>query len=92
MLKKMTDFEHSFLQVSHHPPVSALHATDEKENIEMIWCQNVVPKFNGNFYLYFLVLLLLLLLCLLLSYTEENVLLAHEGSEIKICSLSLFRG
>ncbi|KAK7281164.1 hypothetical protein RIF29_08900 [Crotalaria pallida] len=34
-------------QVSHHPPVSALHATDEKENIEMIWCQYPVPKFNG---------------------------------------------
>ncbi|KAF2309712.1 hypothetical protein GH714_004750 [Hevea brasiliensis] len=34
-------------QVSHHPPVSALHATDEKENIEMIWCHNPVPKFYG---------------------------------------------
>lgn len=34
-------------QVSHHPPVSALHATDEKENIEMIWCQYPVPKFYG---------------------------------------------
>ncbi|XP_027338349.1 oxysterol-binding protein-related protein 4C-like [Abrus precatorius] len=35
-------------QISHHPPVSALHATDEKENIEMIWCQQPVPKFNGT--------------------------------------------
>lgn len=35
-------------QVSHHPPVSALHATDEKENIEMIWCQQPVPKFRGT--------------------------------------------
>ncbi|EEF34581.1 Protein KES1, putative, partial [Ricinus communis] len=35
-------------QVSHHPPVSALHATDEKENIEMIWCQHIVPKFYGT--------------------------------------------
>ncbi|XP_027338348.1 oxysterol-binding protein-related protein 4C-like [Abrus precatorius] len=35
-------------QVSHHPPVSALHATDEKENIEIIWCQYPVPKFNGT--------------------------------------------
>jgi len=35
------------LQASHHPPVSALHATDEKENIEIIWCQYPVPKFNG---------------------------------------------
>ncbi|XP_061361671.1 oxysterol-binding protein-related protein 4B-like [Gastrolobium bilobum] len=35
-------------QVSHHPPVSALHATDEKENIEMIWCHFPVPKFTGT--------------------------------------------
>ncbi|KAK7329178.1 hypothetical protein VNO77_23328 [Canavalia gladiata] len=35
-------------QISHHPPVSALHATDEKENIEMIWCQEPVPKFQGT--------------------------------------------
>ncbi|XP_011018206.1 PREDICTED: oxysterol-binding protein-related protein 4B, partial [Populus euphratica] len=35
-------------QVSHHPPVSALHATDEKENIELIWCQKPVPKFYGT--------------------------------------------
>lgn len=35
------------LQVSIDPPVSALHATDEKENIEMIWCQQPVPKFRG---------------------------------------------
>uniref|UniRef100_A0A6N2KGH4 Uncharacterized protein n=1 Tax=Salix viminalis TaxID=40686 RepID=A0A6N2KGH4_SALVM len=35
-------------QVSHHPPVSALHATDEKENIELIWCQHPVPKFYGT--------------------------------------------
>ncbi|KAK8655144.1 hypothetical protein V6N13_107734 [Hibiscus sabdariffa] len=34
-------------QISHHPPVSALHATDEKQNIELIWCQQSVPKFNG---------------------------------------------
>jgi len=35
------------MQISHHPPVAALHATDEKENIEMIWCQRPDPKFNG---------------------------------------------
>ncbi|KAK7329753.1 hypothetical protein VNO77_23930 [Canavalia gladiata] len=35
-------------QVSHHPPVSALHATDDKENIEMIWCHFPVPKFTGT--------------------------------------------
>lgn len=35
-------------QVSHHPPVSALHATDDKENIEFIWCQHPVPKFYGT--------------------------------------------
>ncbi|CAL0330335.1 unnamed protein product [Lupinus luteus] len=35
-------------QVSHDPPVSALHATDEKENIEMTWCQQPAPKFWGT--------------------------------------------
>ncbi|KAI7754500.1 hypothetical protein M8C21_006747 [Ambrosia artemisiifolia] len=35
-------------QVSHHPPVSALHATNEKDNIEMIWCQYAIPKFQGT--------------------------------------------
>ncbi|XP_054807441.1 oxysterol-binding protein-related protein 4C-like [Prosopis cineraria] len=35
-------------QVSHHPPVSALHATDEEQNIEMIWCQQPSPKFCGT--------------------------------------------
>ncbi|XP_021852547.1 oxysterol-binding protein-related protein 4C isoform X2 [Spinacia oleracea] len=35
-------------QVSHHPPVSALHATDETNGIELIWCQHAVPKFQGT--------------------------------------------
>lgn len=35
-------------QVSINPPVSALHATDDKENIEMIWCQKPAPKFRGT--------------------------------------------
>ncbi|KHN17625.1 Oxysterol-binding protein-related protein 4B [Glycine soja] len=35
-------------QVSHHPPVSALHATDDKENIEMTWCHSPISKFNGT--------------------------------------------
>ncbi|XP_004487976.1 oxysterol-binding protein-related protein 4B-like isoform X2 [Cicer arietinum] len=35
-------------QVSHHPALSALHATDEKENIEIIWCHYPVAKFNGR--------------------------------------------
>ncbi|KAI3715271.1 hypothetical protein L6452_22246 [Arctium lappa] len=35
-------------QVSHHPPVTALHATDEKDNIEMIWCQYAIPNFYGT--------------------------------------------
>ncbi|KAK2449339.1 oxysterol-binding protein-related protein 4C [Trifolium repens] len=35
-------------QVSHHPPVTALHATDDKENIEIIWCQQPFPKFYGT--------------------------------------------
>ncbi|XP_020578740.1 oxysterol-binding protein-related protein 4C [Phalaenopsis equestris] len=35
-------------QVSHHPPVSALHATDEEENVELIWYHFPVPKFHGK--------------------------------------------
>lgn len=35
-------------QVSHHPPVSALHATNEKDKTETIWCHHVVPKFQGT--------------------------------------------
>ncbi|XP_020089734.1 oxysterol-binding protein-related protein 4C-like isoform X2 [Ananas comosus] len=35
-------------QVAHHPPVSALHATDQEENIQMVWCHNPVPKFHGT--------------------------------------------
>lgn len=35
-------------QVSHRPPVSALHATDDSENIELVWCQNPLPKFHGT--------------------------------------------
>ncbi|XP_058222789.1 oxysterol-binding protein-related protein 4C isoform X3 [Rhododendron vialii] len=34
-------------QVSHHPPVSSVHATDDDNGIEMIWCHHIVPKFNG---------------------------------------------
>ncbi|KAJ8444235.1 hypothetical protein Cgig2_028116 [Carnegiea gigantea] len=34
-------------QVSHHPPVSALHATDETNNVELLWCHHAVPKFLG---------------------------------------------
>ncbi|XP_038999023.1 oxysterol-binding protein-related protein 4C-like [Hibiscus syriacus] len=34
-------------QISHHPPVSALHATDEEHNIELIWCQQCISKFTG---------------------------------------------
>lgn len=36
-------------QVSHHPPVSALHATHEKENIDVTWSQYFTPKFRGMF-------------------------------------------
>uniref|UniRef100_A0ACD5Y847 Uncharacterized protein n=1 Tax=Avena sativa TaxID=4498 RepID=A0ACD5Y847_AVESA len=35
-------------QVSHRPPVSALHATDDDGNVELLWCQSPVPKFNGT--------------------------------------------
>ncbi|KAL2928839.1 Oxysterol-binding protein-related protein 4C [Bienertia sinuspersici] len=34
-------------QVSHHPPVSAMHASDEANGIELLWCQHAVPKFHG---------------------------------------------
>jgi len=34
-------------QVMHHPPVSALHATHEQENIDVTWCQYFTPKFRG---------------------------------------------
>ncbi|KAL6900767.1 hypothetical protein ACP4OV_005443 [Aristida adscensionis] len=34
-------------QVSHRPPVSALHATDDGGNVELVWCQSPVPKFHG---------------------------------------------
>ncbi|XP_019087985.1 PREDICTED: oxysterol-binding protein-related protein 4B-like isoform X1 [Camelina sativa] len=36
-------------QVVHHPPVSALHATHEKEKIDVIWCQYFTPKFRGAY-------------------------------------------
>ncbi|XP_045814596.1 oxysterol-binding protein-related protein 4C-like [Trifolium pratense] len=35
-------------QVSHHPQVSAFHATDQKANIEIIVCHFPVPKFVGS--------------------------------------------
>ncbi|GJN04023.1 hypothetical protein PR202_ga21531 [Eleusine coracana subsp. coracana] len=35
-------------QVSHRPPVSALHATDNNGNVELVWCQHPVPKFYGT--------------------------------------------
>ncbi|KAG6474280.1 hypothetical protein ZIOFF_068205 [Zingiber officinale] len=34
--------------VSHHPPVSALHATDSEHNLEMIWCHSPIPRFQGT--------------------------------------------
>ncbi|GAB2267414.1 hypothetical protein Dimus_002397 [Dionaea muscipula] len=34
-------------QVSHHPPVSALHATGENSNIDLVWCENFSAKFYG---------------------------------------------
>ncbi|CAN6452695.1 unnamed protein product [Victoria cruziana] len=34
-------------QISHHPPVSALHATDEKRGVEFIWCHTALPRFTG---------------------------------------------
>ncbi|VVB11514.1 unnamed protein product [Arabis nemorensis] len=37
------------INVSHHPPVSALHATHEKENIDVTLCQYYTPKFRGGY-------------------------------------------
>uniref|UniRef100_A0A0D3A6E9 Uncharacterized protein n=2 Tax=Brassica oleracea var. oleracea TaxID=109376 RepID=A0A0D3A6E9_BRAOL len=36
-------------QVSHHPPVSALQATHEEENIDVMWVQHFIPKFRGAY-------------------------------------------
>ncbi|XP_056692893.1 oxysterol-binding protein-related protein 4B isoform X1 [Spinacia oleracea] len=36
-------------QVSHHPPITAMHATDETSNIELVWCQQAIPKFHGTY-------------------------------------------
>ncbi|AES92259.1 oxysterol-binding protein-related protein 4C isoform X2 [Medicago truncatula] len=35
-------------QVSHHPQVSALHATDRKGNIDITLCHSPLPKFVGT--------------------------------------------
>lgn len=35
-------------QVSHHPPISALHATNAEKQIEMTWWQQPAPHFYGN--------------------------------------------
>ncbi|XP_024024213.1 oxysterol-binding protein-related protein 4C isoform X2 [Morus notabilis] len=32
-------------QISHHPPVTALYATDEKDNLEVLCCLHPTPKF-----------------------------------------------
>uniref|UniRef100_K3YIN5 Uncharacterized protein n=1 Tax=Setaria italica TaxID=4555 RepID=K3YIN5_SETIT len=34
-------------QVSHRPPVSALHATNAAGDVRLVWCQSPVPKFHG---------------------------------------------
>ncbi|CAN8248383.1 unnamed protein product [Cochlearia groenlandica] len=36
-------------QISHHPPVTALHATHEKENIDVTFCHYFTPKFRGAY-------------------------------------------
>ncbi|KAL6585597.1 hypothetical protein OROMI_002241 [Orobanche minor] len=35
-------------QISHHPPMTALQATDEKQHIQLSWCQSPVPRFYGT--------------------------------------------
>jgi oxysterol-binding protein-related protein 8 len=34
-------------QVSHRPPVSALHATHAAGDVELVWCQHPAPRFHG---------------------------------------------
>eukprot|EP01018_Ginkgo_biloba_P038336 Gb_23064 [translate_table: standard] len=35
-------------QVSHHPPITALHATNASQEIEMTWWQHPAPRFYGR--------------------------------------------
>lgn len=35
-------------QVSHHPPITALYATNEVANLRLQWWQNACPRFYGN--------------------------------------------
>lgn len=35
-------------QVSHHPPITALYATNEPANLRLQWWQNPIPRFYGN--------------------------------------------
>ncbi|XP_023156160.1 oxysterol-binding protein-related protein 4C-like isoform X1 [Zea mays] len=34
-------------QVSHRPPVTALHATHARGEVELVWCQSPAPRFHG---------------------------------------------
>jgi hypothetical protein len=34
-------------QVSHRPPVTALHATDARGDVRLVWCQSPAPRFHG---------------------------------------------
>jgi hypothetical protein len=36
------------VQVSHHPPVSALYATSESKKLQLLWWHQAVPRFCGN--------------------------------------------
>jgi hypothetical protein len=36
------------VQVSHHPPITALYATDDVKNVEMLWWHKPVPQFYGE--------------------------------------------
>ncbi|CAL1414063.1 unnamed protein product [Linum trigynum] len=35
-------------QVSHHPPATALHATDRVHGIDMLWFHRPIPRFHGT--------------------------------------------
>ena len=36
------------MQVSHHPPVTSLYATNDVKKVEMLWWHQPVPRFYGE--------------------------------------------
>lgn len=60
--------------------MSALHATNEIDNIEMTWCQYAIPKFCGIYYIF--------MLHLAQDITEQVVLcLTYIGLQLELISM-----